>query len=40
MEQILPYLINTVLGAGGGYLGNMLKKLTKTFGGFKNYIYI
>lgn len=26
MEQILPYLINTVLGAGGGYLGNMLKK--------------
>ncbi len=26
MEQILPYLINTVVGAGGGYLGNMLKK--------------
>lgn len=26
MEQILPYLINTALGAGGGYLGNMLKK--------------
>lgn len=26
MEQILPYLINTLLGAAGGYLGNMLKK--------------
>lgn len=26
MESILPYLLNTVLGAGGGYLGNMLKK--------------
>ena len=26
MEQILPYLINTALGAGGGWLGNMLKK--------------
>ncbi len=26
MEQILPYLLNTLLGAGGGYLGNMLKK--------------
>ncbi|MBL7825208.1 MAG: hypothetical protein JNJ57_01165 [Saprospiraceae bacterium] len=26
MEAILPYLINTALGAGGGYLGNMLKK--------------
>jgi hypothetical protein len=26
MEQILPYLINTALGAGGGYLGNLLKK--------------
>lgn len=25
MEQILPYLINTALGAGGGWLGNMLK---------------
>ncbi|HRI59491.1 MAG TPA: hypothetical protein PK228_07200, partial [Saprospiraceae bacterium] len=26
MESFLPYLINTVLGAGGGYLANMLKK--------------
>jgi uncharacterized membrane protein YeaQ/YmgE (transglycosylase-associated protein family) len=26
MEQLLPYLINAVAGAGGGYLGNMLKK--------------
>lgn len=26
MEQILPYLINTAAGAGGGYLGDMLKK--------------
>lgn len=26
MEQILPYLINTALGAAGGWLGNMLKK--------------
>lgn len=26
MEAILPYLINTLLGAGGGWLGNMLKK--------------
>jgi uncharacterized membrane protein YeaQ/YmgE (transglycosylase-associated protein family) len=26
MEQLLPYLLNTLLGAGGGYLGNMLKK--------------
>lgn len=26
MEQILPYLINSAAGAGGGYLGNMLKK--------------
>jgi len=26
METILPYLINTLLGAGGGYLGNLLKK--------------
>ena len=26
MEQILPYLINAAAGAGGGYLGNMLKK--------------
>lgn len=26
MEQILPYLLNTVLGAGGGWLGNMIKK--------------
>lgn len=26
MEQILPYLLNTVLGAGGGWLGNLIKK--------------
>ncbi|MBK7230779.1 MAG: hypothetical protein IPH93_00535 [Saprospiraceae bacterium] len=26
METILPYLLNTLLGAGGGWLGNMLKK--------------
>ena len=26
MSSLLPYLINTLLGAGGGYLGNMLKK--------------
>ncbi|NOT38171.1 MAG: hypothetical protein HOP11_12425 [Saprospiraceae bacterium] len=26
METILPYLLNTVLGAGGGWLGNMIKK--------------
>ncbi len=26
MDSILPYLINLALGAGGGYLGNMLKK--------------
>ena len=26
MEAILPYLINTLVGAGGGWLGNMLKK--------------
>ncbi len=26
MEHLLPYLLNTLLGAGGGYLGNMLKK--------------
>lgn len=26
MEQLLPYLLNTALGAGGGWLGNMLKK--------------
>lgn len=25
MEQILPYLINTALGAAGGWLGNKLK---------------
>lgn len=25
MEQILPYLINTLLGAAGGWLGNKLK---------------
>lgn len=26
METILPYLLNTILGAGGGWLANMLKK--------------
>ena len=26
METILPYLLNNLLGAGGGWLGNMLKK--------------
>ena len=26
MDAILPYLINTLLGAGGGWLGSMLKK--------------
>jgi hypothetical protein len=26
MDAILPYLINTVLGAGGAWLTNMLKK--------------
>jgi uncharacterized membrane protein YeaQ/YmgE (transglycosylase-associated protein family) len=26
MEQLLPYLINTVSGGAGGYLGNMLKQ--------------
>ena len=26
MESILPYLLNTVLGAGGAWLTNMLKK--------------
>lgn len=26
METILPYLLNTLLGAGGGWLGNMIKK--------------
>jgi hypothetical protein len=26
MEAILPYLIQTLGGAGGGFLGNMLKK--------------
>ena len=26
MEGILPYLINAVVGAGGGWLGDMLKK--------------
>lgn len=26
METILPYLLNTILGAGGGWLGNMIKK--------------
>jgi hypothetical protein len=26
MSSILPYLLNTVLGGGGGFLGNMLKK--------------
>jgi len=26
METILPYLLNTLLGAVGGWLGNMLKK--------------
>jgi uncharacterized membrane protein YeaQ/YmgE (transglycosylase-associated protein family) len=26
METILPYLLNTILGAAGGWLGNMLKK--------------
>jgi hypothetical protein len=26
MEQILPYLINSAVGAGGGFLGNLLKK--------------
>ncbi|HOJ90974.1 MAG TPA: hypothetical protein PK622_05085 [Saprospiraceae bacterium] len=25
MESILPILINTLFGAGGGWLGNMLK---------------
>ena len=25
METILPYLINSVFGAGGGWLSNMLK---------------
>ena len=26
MDAIMPYLLNTILGAGGGWLGNMLKK--------------
>ena len=26
MDAILPYLINTLVGAGGGWLGNMLNK--------------
>jgi uncharacterized membrane protein YeaQ/YmgE (transglycosylase-associated protein family) len=26
MEAILPYLINTVAGGAGGWLGNMLKQ--------------
>ncbi len=26
MEQLLPILINTVIGGGGGYLGSMIKK--------------
>ena len=26
MESILPILINTLFGAGGGWLGNMIKK--------------
>jgi len=26
MESILPYLINAVVGGGGGFLGNMIKK--------------
>ncbi len=26
MSTILPYLLNTVLGGGGGFLGSMLKK--------------
>lgn len=26
MEGILPYLINALVGAGGGWLGDMLKK--------------
>jgi hypothetical protein len=25
MEALLPFILKTVLGAGGGYLGNMLK---------------
>ena len=26
MESILPLIINAVLGGGGGFLGNMIKK--------------
>ena len=26
MEAILPYILNAVLGGGGGFLGNMIKK--------------
>ena len=26
MDSILPILINTLLGAGGGWLGSLLKK--------------
>lgn len=26
MEAMMPYLLNTLLGAGGGWLGSMLKK--------------
>ncbi len=26
MESLIPILINSVVGGGGGYLGNMIKK--------------